>query len=159
MDEVSRHTLPPVPSPLAVAPRVHDQRTGIEIGSGNCPMPDLATSVLGCGNLQSFPTSSATMFLRRSLIAVLIITVAAFFSAQSVDAAKGPKITNKVYFDVKHGDKDLGRSSCLVLVHLCLRLADALSSRYGALRWCKHVCTVRTKHRTDVSSTRPSPRR
>ncbi|EPT05005.1 hypothetical protein FOMPIDRAFT_1013814 [Fomitopsis schrenkii] len=50
------------------------------------------------------------MFLRRSLLAILLITVAAFFSAQSVEAAaKGPKITNKVYFDIKHGDKDLGR--------------------------------------------------
>ncbi|KAL0956422.1 hypothetical protein HGRIS_002570 [Hohenbuehelia grisea] len=27
----------------------------------------------------------------------------------TVEAAKGPKITNKVYFDIKHGDKDLGR--------------------------------------------------
>ncbi|KZT72111.1 hypothetical protein DAEQUDRAFT_723280 [Daedalea quercina L-15889] len=50
------------------------------------------------------------MFLRRSLFAILLITVAAFFCAQSVEAAaKGPKITNKVYFDIKHGDKDLGR--------------------------------------------------
>ncbi|KAH9839486.1 cyclophilin-like domain-containing protein [Rhodofomes roseus] len=50
------------------------------------------------------------MFLRRSLLAILLVTVAAFFCAQSVDAAgNGPKITNKVYFDIKHGDKDLGR--------------------------------------------------
>jgi peptidyl-prolyl cis-trans isomerase B (cyclophilin B) len=26
-----------------------------------------------------------------------------------VEAAKGPKITHKVYFDIKHGDKDMGR--------------------------------------------------
>ncbi|KAI0093210.1 cyclophilin-like domain-containing protein [Irpex rosettiformis] len=39
----------------------------------------------------------------------LLVTVAAFFCAQSVEAAKGPKITHKVYFDIKHGDKDLGR--------------------------------------------------
>jgi hypothetical protein len=26
-----------------------------------------------------------------------------------VEAAKGPKITTKVFFDIKHGDEDLGR--------------------------------------------------
>jgi len=31
------------------------------------------------------------------------------FLAQSVQAAKGPKITHKVYFDIQHGDKRLGR--------------------------------------------------
>ncbi|KAH9935524.1 cyclophilin-like domain-containing protein [Fomitopsis serialis] len=50
------------------------------------------------------------MFLRRSLLAIVLVTVAAFFCAQSVEAAaKGPKITNKIYFDIKHGDKDLGK--------------------------------------------------
>jgi len=38
-----------------------------------------------------------------------LISVAAFFCAQSADAAKGPRITHKVYFDIKHGDDDLGR--------------------------------------------------
>ncbi|KAF7428210.1 Peptidyl-prolyl cis-trans isomerase B [Pleurotus ostreatus] len=47
------------------------------------------------------------MFSRLSLAFILV--VAAIFCAQSVEAAKGPKITNKVYFDLKHGDKDLGR--------------------------------------------------
>ena len=55
------------------------------------------------------------MSLRRSLLAIFLVTVAAFFCAQSVEAAaKGPKITNKVYFDIKHGDKELGRSTCPV---------------------------------------------
>jgi peptidyl-prolyl cis-trans isomerase B (cyclophilin B) len=31
------------------------------------------------------------------------------FFAQNVEAAKGPKITHKVYFDIKQGDKELGR--------------------------------------------------
>ncbi|EMD37338.1 hypothetical protein CERSUDRAFT_83116 [Gelatoporia subvermispora B] len=39
----------------------------------------------------------------------VLVAVAAFFCAQSVEATKGPKITHKVYFDMKHGDKDLGR--------------------------------------------------
>jgi len=37
------------------------------------------------------------------------VSVLAFFCAQSAEAAKGPKITNIVYFDIKHGDEDLGR--------------------------------------------------
>jgi peptidyl-prolyl cis-trans isomerase B (cyclophilin B) len=48
------------------------------------------------------------MFGRVS-IAFLLVSVAAFFCAQSADAAKGPKITHKVYFDIKHGDNELGR--------------------------------------------------
>ncbi|KAG8690550.1 Peptidyl-prolyl cis-trans isomerase B [Ceratobasidium sp. 423] len=35
--------------------------------------------------------------------------LALFASPVAAKDAKGPKITNKVYFDVKHGDKDLGR--------------------------------------------------
>ena len=50
------------------------------------------------------------MYFRRILVGLAAVTVAAFFCAQSVEAAKGPKITHKVYFDIKHGDKDLGRS-------------------------------------------------
>jgi len=48
------------------------------------------------------------MFSRLSL-AFVFVTFAAFFCVQSAEAAKGPKITHKVYFDIKHGDKDLGR--------------------------------------------------
>ncbi|KAF9584077.1 Peptidyl-prolyl cis-trans isomerase B, partial [Lunasporangiospora selenospora] len=40
---------------------------------------------------------------------VLILFVALVALATSVQAAKGPVITNKVYFDIKQGDKDLGR--------------------------------------------------
>ncbi|KAJ8522482.1 hypothetical protein ONZ45_g951 [Pleurotus djamor] len=47
------------------------------------------------------------MFGRLSLAFVCVVV--ALFCAQSVEAAKGPRITNKVYFDIKHGDKDLGR--------------------------------------------------
>ncbi|CAL1707305.1 unnamed protein product [Somion occarium] len=49
------------------------------------------------------------MFFGRILAGFVAVTVAAFFCAQSVEAAKGPKITHKVFFDIKHGDKDLGR--------------------------------------------------
>jgi len=48
------------------------------------------------------------MFGRISLCFV-IVSLAAFFCTQSVEAAKGPRITHQVYFDIKHGEKDLGR--------------------------------------------------
>ncbi|KAI0645625.1 cyclophilin-like domain-containing protein [Trametes meyenii] len=49
------------------------------------------------------------MIFSRLTLGFLLVTVAAFFCAQSVEAAKGPRITNKVFFDIKHGDKNLGR--------------------------------------------------
>ncbi|KAF5370745.1 hypothetical protein D9758_001940 [Tetrapyrgos nigripes] len=51
------------------------------------------------------------MFPRLSLFLkfFLVISLASFFCAQNVEAAKGPKITHKVYFDIKQGDKDMGR--------------------------------------------------
>ncbi|KAI0745835.1 cyclophilin-like domain-containing protein [Earliella scabrosa] len=48
------------------------------------------------------------MIFSRLAFGFLLLTVTAFFCAQSVEAA-GPRITKKVYFDIKHGDKDLGR--------------------------------------------------
>ncbi|KAJ7045740.1 peptidylprolyl isomerase B [Mycena alexandri] len=48
------------------------------------------------------------MFGRLSL-ALFLLSTASFFCTQPVEAAKGPKITHKVYFDIKHGDKDMGR--------------------------------------------------
>lgn len=41
--------------------------------------------------------------------ALLILTVIFLFMAQTAEAVKGPKITNKVFFDVSHGDEPLGR--------------------------------------------------
>ncbi|THG99515.1 hypothetical protein EW026_g2841 [Hermanssonia centrifuga] len=49
------------------------------------------------------------MLFGRFTFGVALVTIAAFFCAQSVEAAKGPKITHKVYFDIKHGDNDMGR--------------------------------------------------
>lgn len=48
--------------------------------------------------------------IQRLIISVLLILTFAFvFFAQSSEAQKGPKITHKVYFDIQHGDEDLGR--------------------------------------------------
>ncbi|RPD59920.1 hypothetical protein L227DRAFT_502702 [Lentinus tigrinus ALCF2SS1-6] len=49
------------------------------------------------------------MIFSRLTFGFLLVTIAAFFCAQSVEAAKGPRITHKVYFDINHGDKPLGR--------------------------------------------------
>jgi len=48
--------------------------------------------------------------LQRFVISVLLILSVTFvFFAQASEAAKGPKITHKVYFDITHGDEPLGR--------------------------------------------------
>lgn len=48
--------------------------------------------------------------LQRFLVSLAVLLAAcAFLFSQSAEAAKGPKITHKVYFDIKHGDEDLGR--------------------------------------------------
>ncbi|KIK67237.1 hypothetical protein GYMLUDRAFT_156753 [Collybiopsis luxurians FD-317 M1] len=48
------------------------------------------------------------MFFRRLSLVFLVVSLASLLCV-NVEAAKGPKITDKVYFDIKHGDKDLGR--------------------------------------------------
>ncbi len=50
----------------------------------------------------------ATVY-RAVLSLLLILSITFVFFAQSTEAAKGPKITHKVYFDITHGDEELGR--------------------------------------------------
>lgn len=48
--------------------------------------------------------------LRRIVVtAALLVGVSLVCFSQSAEAAKGPKITHKVYFDITHGDEPLGR--------------------------------------------------
>ena len=49
--------------------------------------------------------------LQRIVISLMIIVTAAFlFMGQTAQAAgKGPKITNKVYFDIEHDGQPMGR--------------------------------------------------
>nr|POE46663.1 peptidyl-prolyl cis-trans isomerase b [Quercus suber] len=48
--------------------------------------------------------------LQRIIISILLIATFSFlYFAQSGEAAVGPKITHKVYFDIQHGDEDMGR--------------------------------------------------
>lgn len=59
------------------------------------------------------PTLNTTvkMFnLRRFIVsAALLVGISMLLFSSGAAAAKGPKITHKVYFDMKHGDEDLGR--------------------------------------------------
>lgn len=48
--------------------------------------------------------------IHRFVVSVLLILAATFVVfAQTAEATKGPKITNKVYFDISHGDEPMGR--------------------------------------------------
>jgi peptidyl-prolyl cis-trans isomerase B (cyclophilin B) len=48
--------------------------------------------------------------LRRVVVtAALLVGVSLVCFSQAAEAAKGPKITHKVYFDITHGDEPLGR--------------------------------------------------
>ncbi|RKF55678.1 Peptidyl-prolyl cis-trans isomerase B [Erysiphe neolycopersici] len=49
------------------------------------------------------------VLMRKNVSFFFFCTLALALLAQTVQAANGPKITNKVYFDVSHGDKHLGR--------------------------------------------------
>jgi hypothetical protein len=51
------------------------------------------------------------MFFAKASLVFVVVSLAAIFCVQSVEAARGPRITSKVYFDIKHGDKDMGRSA------------------------------------------------
>ncbi|KAL0258303.1 Peptidyl-prolyl cis-trans isomerase B [Diplodia seriata] len=47
---------------------------------------------------------------QKLLVSLLVFLGVTFvYFAQTAEAAKGPKITHKVFFDLKHGDEDLGR--------------------------------------------------
>jgi hypothetical protein len=47
--------------------------------------------------------------LQRVVISLMVILAATFLFMGQAAAAKGPKITNKVYFDVEHDGQPLGR--------------------------------------------------
>ena len=101
------------------------------------------------------PTSPAdtNMFAKISFAFVFVTLASLFFVAE---AAKGPKITNKVYFDIKHGDKELGRSTYFASysgfmsnVQLCLMLPLTMNSYHRVVRWCMFVHFFTTDTLTD----------
>ena len=61
--------------------------------------------------------------------------LALVFYASSVEAARGPVITHKVYFDIKHGDKDLGRGGSFTPVVFTIADHPFLFSCHGSLWW------------------------
>jgi len=75
------------------------------------------------------------MFFAKASLIFVVATLAAVFCAQSVEAARGPKITSKIYFDLKHGDKDLGRSAFTPLSRRVLIPIDDVDSRVGPFWW------------------------
>lgn len=48
-------------------------------------------------------------FQRLAISVLLVLTISFVYFAQASEGGKGPKITHKVYFDIQHGDEDLGR--------------------------------------------------
>ncbi|CAZ85038.1 unnamed protein product [Tuber melanosporum] len=48
--------------------------------------------------------------LRRAFaLVVLVAATSLILFSQPTDAARSPLITHKVFFEIKHGDQDLGR--------------------------------------------------
>jgi peptidyl-prolyl cis-trans isomerase B (cyclophilin B) len=47
--------------------------------------------------------------LRRLFVSALLLGVGLVFFTQAAEAAKGPKITHKVYFDIEQDGENLGR--------------------------------------------------
>ena len=54
--------------------------------------------------------SSSFIMLGRATLTFVVVSILALLCAQVTEATKGPKVTHKVYFDMKQGDKELGRS-------------------------------------------------
>jgi peptidyl-prolyl cis-trans isomerase B (cyclophilin B) len=48
---------------------------------------------------------------RHLAYSLLFVALAVLVSIQGVEAARGPKINSKVYFDIEHGGKPLGRGA------------------------------------------------
>lgn len=46
---------------------------------------------------------------RRLFTTAIVLVVGLLFFVRTAEAAKGPKITHKVYFDIEQGDQKLGR--------------------------------------------------
>ena len=66
------------------------------------------------------------MFFTKASLVFVVVTLAAVFCAQPVEAARGPKISHKVYFDIQHGDQPLGRGAFVYLWYLPISFVDLL---------------------------------
>ncbi|TGZ76453.1 cyclophilin type peptidyl-prolyl cis-trans isomerase/CLD [Ascodesmis nigricans] len=48
-------------------------------------------------------------FTQRVIALLVLVAITISFLTNTAEATKGPKITHKVYFDIQHGDKEIGR--------------------------------------------------
>lgn len=100
------------------------------------------------------------MFYAKASLIFVIVTFAAFFCAQPVEAARGPKITSKLYFDIKHGDQDLGRSAFVYLWYLPISFVDLPSqSLWASLVAYVMSCQLVPIPFNQMTFCRPFPRR
>ena len=76
------------------------------------------------------------MFFAKASLIFVVVSLAAVFCAQSVEAARGPRITSKVYFDIKHGDKEMGRGAFTSLSSCFWVPVNGIDSCVGPFRWC-----------------------
>jgi peptidyl-prolyl cis-trans isomerase B (cyclophilin B) len=60
-------------------------------------------------------TPAQKMFNLRNIFTLAIVLFAGIWAVTA--EGKGPLITHKVYFDIKQGDKNLGRSTSSALLH------------------------------------------
>jgi peptidyl-prolyl cis-trans isomerase B (cyclophilin B) len=66
-------------------------------------------TVLSCPNTPVEYQAAKMLNLKKIFVAASLMVGATMMFAQPAAAAKGPKITHKVYFDIQHGDEALGR--------------------------------------------------
>ena len=90
------------------------------------------TRALACYRRYSLSFSPPNMFFARASLIFIVVSFAAIFCAQSVEAARGPKVTSKVYFDIKHGDEVLGRSTFTLRSRRLFIPADDFWQSYSA---------------------------
>jgi hypothetical protein len=105
----------------------------------------------------SLPHPPSMIFAKTSLV-FAVVSFAAFFCAESAEAARGPKITSKVYFDIQHGDQPMGRSAFTSLSRPCLSNPGLMNltvvlGLYGGVRCVRLFCVSRLNRRCSIDGT------
>ena len=77
------------------------------------------------------------IFTKASLILAVVSFTAIFCAQSAAGAARGPKITHKIYFDIQHGDQPMGRSAFILLrclSNLGLMNSTVVMGLFGGVR-------------------------